>query len=427
MPLNYSVIEIFTNEEARCKGKALSDAIVEYIRGRKIAARCIVTRGVGGSFENGEVATQNILVLSFNMPLKVEIILPSPELDLVLPAIEEMVGEGIVAVREMKITAHRTYRRLLPRQFKVRDVMTAAPRKVTPDTALDDVAGLLLSSVFTGVPVVDEADRPIGVITQGDLVYRAGVPMRLGLLAASERDKVDEVLKSLTTRKAAEIMSSPAVSIGEDELAVEAVNLMIKKKLKRLPVVDRHGRLSGILSRLDIFRTIMRESPDWKAFQGKSIEVENVQLVGHIMRRDTHAVAPQAPVEEVIRIIDTNDIQRVAVVDEDRTFLGLISDRDLLNAFADVQASVWDYFVSKIPFTERGRRQLEAGEQLRTRTAADIMKKDLITVREDTTIDDAIALMTEKALKRLPVLDAEGKFKGMISRDAILRTGFGES
>jgi len=426
MPLKYSVIEIYSNEEARCAGKPLQDAIIEYIRGLKIAARCIITRGIGGSYENGDIATQNILVLSFNMPIKIEIVLPSPELTLVLPTIEKMVGEGVVALREMDIVAHKTYRRLLPREFKVRDIMTSSPKTATPTTTLDEVAKLLLSSIFSGLPVVDDSNHPVGVITQGDLVYRAGIPMRLGLLAASERGKLDAVLESLATRKAHEIMSSPAVSIEEDELATEAVNLMLMKKLKRLPVTDNDGKLVGIVSRLDIFRTIMKESPDWKAMRGRRIEVDNLRLVSDIMRRDTQAVSPETSVEEVMRIIDANDIQRVAVVDHDGVFLGMISDRDLLTMFYDYHPGIWDYFVSKIPFTERGRMQREVSEHLKARTAADVMKTDLFSVGEDATIDEAIKIMTEKALKRLPVLDSEGRFKGMISRDALLRTGFGQ-
>jgi len=53
------------------------------------------------------------------------------------------------------------------------------------------------------------------------------------------------------------------------------------------------------------------------------------------------------------------------------------------------------------------------------------MNTDIITVQETTDIDAAIAIMAEKGLKRLPVIDNEGKFKGMISRDSLLRTGFG--
>jgi len=427
MPLKYSVIEIYSNEEARCKGKPLPEAVLQYLRGLKIAARCIVMRGIEGGYENGEVATQNILVLSFNMPLKIEIVLPSAELDLVLPSLEEMVGEGIVAIREIELRSHQTRKRLLPRQIRVKDLMTASPSRVSPSTSLSEVTRLMLSSIFNGVPVVDNEDRPIGIITQEDLICRAKMPMRLGLLAESGRERVDTVLDSLQSGKAEEIMTRPVVFVEEDGFATEAVNLMIEKGLKRLPVLDKKGKLAGMLSRVDIFSAIMKASPDWKAFQKNRITVENLRLVSDIMRRDTNAVSPETSVEEIIRIIDSDDIQRVAVLEKDGTFLGLISDRDLLATFSDTHTGIWDYFVSIVPFTERGRQQKEVRELLRKKTAAEVMKTDLITVNEDTTLEEAIRLMTEKALKRIPVVDPDRKFKGMISRDEILRIGFRSS
>jgi CBS domain-containing protein len=111
-------------------------------------------------------------------------------------------------------------------------------------------------------------------------------------------------------------------------------------------------------------------------------------------------------------------------VDKEGYFLGLISDKDLLVAFSERHPGIWDYFVSKIPFTERSRRNKELREHLRAKTAAKVMNTDIVTVREDTSIDEAIRLMIERAIKRLPVVDTEGKFKGMISRDSLLRAGF---
>ena len=171
-------------------------------------------------------------------------------------------------------------------------------------------------------------------------------------------------------------MTRPAVTIEQDKWATDAVNLMLKKQVKRLPVVDAEGRLVGVLSRVDVFHTILRECPDWQAFQKQNIAVENLRFVSDIMRRDTSTVFPDTPVEEVIRLIDCNDIQRVCVVDREGHFLGLISDRDLLVAFSDRHPGIWDYFVSKIPFTEHAQLQ----EDLRAKTAGEVMNTDIVTV-----------------------------------------------
>jgi CBS domain-containing protein len=422
--LQYKVIEIFTSEEARRQGKPLYSAVVEYMKSLKIAARTIVTRGIEGSYESGEMATGRLEILSYNMPVRITIILPAADFDRVLSRVEEMVTDGIIAARDVEVISHKTRGRLMPRWTRVREIMTPNPKKVTTTTPLDEVAGLLLSSAFTGLPVVDEENRPVGVIAQGDLIYKGGMPMRLGLLAESEREKIGAVLEAMAMKRAKEVMTQPAITIGQDNLVTEAVDLMIKNGVKRLPVVDGTGKLVGILSRVDVFFTSMKECPDWAAFREQNILVEGMRHVSDIMRRDAHTVLPETPVEEVMHIIDCNDIQRVSVVDKEGHFLGLISDKDLLIAFSDRHPGIWDYFASKIPFTERGRRNKELREHLRARTASEVMNTDIVTVREDAPIEEAIRVMLDRAIKRLPVLDAEGRFKGMISRDSLLRVGF---
>lgn len=423
----YKKIEIFTSEEARWQGQPLYAAILQFVHDLKIAARCLVTRGIEGVYESGEMATGRLEVLSYNMPVRITIIVPAVESERILAQVEEMVTDGIVAVQDLQVISHKTRGILIPRQTRVRDIMTPTPQKVKLDTSLAEVARLLLSSTFTGLPVVDDINRPVGVISQGDLIYKAGMPMRLGLLAESDQQKVGAVLKALQPRQAQEVMTQSPVTIRQDSLVTEAVDLMLRKGVKRLPVIDAAGKLVGILSRVDVFRTSMRESPDWKAFQEQQIGVENLRTVADIMRRDTPTVLPDTPVDEVIRLIDRNDLQRVGVVDQAGHFLGLISDRDLLIAFSDRHPGIWDYFASKIPFTERGRRHKHLQRHLELKTAGEVMNSNIVTVQEDAPIDEAMRLMLERAIKRLPVVDAEGKYQGMVSRDSLLRAGFAAS
>ncbi len=124
-----------------------------------------------------------------------------------------------------------------------------------------------------------------------------------------------------------------------------------------------------------------------------------------------------------MRVIDSNDIQRVAVVGDDGKLLGLVSDHDLLRLFSGHKIGVWDRVASKLTFTDMGKRHKAVVDQARKRTAGEVMKSDLVTIREDAHIDEAIGLMTARQIKRLPVVDAEGRFKGMLSRDSLLRAG----
>jgi CBS domain-containing protein len=423
--LAYKAIEIITSERSRYHNKPLSDAVIHYIRELKIAARCMVTRGIAGCYESGETATQRLEILSLNLPVRIYIVLPAAQAGRVLQDLNAMLSDGIIVVNDLQVVVHRARNALFPPQLTVRDVMTAEPTRVAPSTALSEVARGLLSSIFTGVPVVDQQGRPLGVITQGDLIQKGGMPLRLGLLAESDQERCEAVMDKLAQRSAADAMSAPAVTIGEDRPLGEAVEVMLTRGVKRLPVVDRSGFLTGMLSRLDIFKTVMREAPDWKTFRDQEVEIAHLRTVADIVRRDSLTVASEAAIGDVIQAIDRNDLQRVAVIDATGKLLGLISDRDLLSFFKQTEEGIWSLLEKvKRPFkVDPCRSDLQ--QCLRETKARDVMRSDLITVSEEMLIEEAIRLMTEKALKRLPVVDPEGRFKGLISRDSLLRTGYG--
>ena len=424
--LNYKAIEIFTSEEARYRKKPVTDAVMQYIRDLRIAARCIVTRGIAGCYESGEVTTNRLEVLSFNLPIRIYIILPAFETERTLNGLNGMITDGIVVLHDLNVLSHRTRNSFFPRQLMVRDVMTADPQSVTAATPLSDVVRLLLSSIFSGVPVVDAHDRPVGVVTQGDLIKKGGLPLRLGLLAESDQNRLESVLNRLSSRNAGDVMTSPAVMIDELRPLTGAVDLMLRKGVKRLPVVDTDGRLSGMISRLDIFRTVMREGPDWSGFKAQEIEVAQLKYVADILQRDVHAVSPDTSLNDVIRVIDDNAVQRVAVIDDGEKLLGLISDRDLLRYFKPEQQGAWHLLTKlKDAFKQDSGGVEDLRQRLAETTAGEVMTTALITVDEALPIEKAIGLMIDKGLKRLPVIDGDGRFRGMISRDSLLRTGYG--
>lgn len=421
MSINYSVVEIFTNEASRYKSKPTYKTVIDYIRHSKTASRCIIMKGIEAYFENGEFVTQDILNISYNMPVKIEIVIPTAELDNILPVVDEMVSEGIVAVRNLDVHFYKLKKMIIPRHLRIKDIMTSSPETTTALTPLSDIVKLLLSSFFSGIPVIDSDNHPIGIITQSDLIFKANLPVKLSLLGKAEQDKLDKFIRTLDSRIAQEIMSAPVVTIEEDELAIEAIDLMIRKNVKRLVVVDQSGCISGILSRMDIFHGITRESPDWDSLKKEKIKLINVKYVSDIMRRDTFHVKPDTSIEEVIYLVDKNDLQCVAVVDEDEKLLGMIFDHDLLDVLSDHGVGLWEHFCSMISLKKSGKSYKRYLDKVQDKTAREVMKTDLIKVLEETEIDEAIFLITKRKIKRLPVVSKDGKFKGIINRESLLR------
>ena len=419
----YSVITIYTSDEAQRDGKPLYSEIIREVQKARIAARCMVSRGFAGCYENGDIVSPHIEILSYNTPLKIEIVLPSAECGALLPAIEGMVPEGIVLVDEMRLGLHRVRKRLIPLHIMVRDVMTSGPVTVVPETPVAEIIRTLLSSDFNSLPVIDGDTRPLGIITQGDLVERAGMPVRLGLLAEMERHAMEPYLDSIKEKKAGEIMSSPVITVPENLPLGQAVDIMLGRSLKRLPVTGTDGRLAGILSRIDVFRTISDESPDWEGMRARNISLADVRYVRDVARMDIGTVHPDTPIDDVIRLITAGNLPLVAVVNNRGGFLGLIRDRDLLGAFAAHRAGIWDYVAARIPFADVSKKHRELIEQTAMKNASQVMKRDIPTVGEETTIAEAIKIMSGRGIKRLPVVDGTGTFRGMVSRDSILRAG----
>ncbi|GAB4244146.1 MAG: hypothetical protein Kow00122_00420 [Thermoleophilia bacterium] len=114
MSLEYKVIEVFTREGERWRHIPLNEAVLRLIRDRKLAARVLVLRAVGGAFEGGETVSQRVVDRAGDRPLKIEILLPAEELGEVLSALNEMVRDGVIAVRDSSVVLHPTRRRPLP-------------------------------------------------------------------------------------------------------------------------------------------------------------------------------------------------------------------------------------------------------------------------------------------------------------------------
>lgn len=299
--------------------------------------------------------------------------------------------------------------------------MTPQPLSLGPNAPLGLALELLLSHDFTGLPVVDAQGRPLGLITDGDLVYRADIPLRVRLMARFSPHEVAALKANLSGRTVAEIMTAPAVSVGEQQYLGKAVALMMQKGLRRLPVVNDGGRLVGILSRRDIFQAMGQEAPHLASLAGQGVALAPSPRASQVMLTGTPTAATDTPLEQVIRLLGNSAVERVAVLDEKDRLLGLISDQALLGAFAEPKAGLWDLLMTKLSPSGTDRRQQELLSHYQQTRAEQVMQRDFVSVGPDTPLEEAASLMTQQRLKRLPVLDGQGRFLGMLSREALLR------
>jgi len=148
------------------------------------------------------------------------------------------------------------------------------------------MAAMLGSSRVSGFPVIDQAGKVIGVVSETDMLIkeadRASHPeVFTGLRRSRDHQKAAGVT-------AAELMTSPPVTIGPDEPVQHAAFLMYDRAVERLPVVDEAGHLVGIVSQVDVLsifsrpdEEIRREVTDRVIRQGFRIDPERLKVTVH--------------------------------------------------------------------------------------------------------------------------------------------------
>ena len=138
-----------------------------------------------------------------------------------------------------------------------KNIMNTTVFTVTPETSVTDIAKVMLERHISGVPVVDEHNRLLGIVSQGDLMRRSDTetdwrPSWWLSLFRSTESAAQTFIKTHGTH-AAEVMTRSVVTVTSETPVSEIARLLEKNRIKRVPVVD-DGKLVGIVSRGDLLR-----------------------------------------------------------------------------------------------------------------------------------------------------------------------------
>ena len=151
--------------------------------------------------------------------------------------------------------------------MRAMDVMTTPVITVTSDTTVQDLAKQLSEKGISGVPVVEDGDRIVGVVSEGDLLHRTetGTERRLqrrrswwlDSLAAEEEAARDYVKEH--GRRVRDIMSTEVITVPDTADLADVAMLLETKRIKRVPVTH-DGKLVGIISRANLVRALATTS-----------------------------------------------------------------------------------------------------------------------------------------------------------------------
>lgn len=175
----------------------------------------------------------------------------------ILEAMQEIQGYLDITPGDFKDLYLRAFahaRRRLFQARKIEEVMTTQVLTVRRDELLAQAAAALAARGVSGAPVVDEAGRVVGVISEKDFLglMQGGAQGSLMALVAGCLGGGGCLVGHLRDKTAGDIMTAPAISLGPETSVAEAAELFAARGVNRAPVVDGQGLLLGIVTRGDL-------------------------------------------------------------------------------------------------------------------------------------------------------------------------------
>ena len=152
--------------------------------------------------------------------------------------------------------------------MRAHQIMTHEVITVTPDTTVNDAAAKMLDNHISGLPVVDDTGKLVGIVSDGDFMRRSEIGTQrkrarwLQFLVGPGKEATEFVRAS--GRRVADVMTPDPVTASEDTTLDSLVETMEKHNIKRVPIVQ-FGRITGIVTRTNLLRAVAqlaREVPD---------------------------------------------------------------------------------------------------------------------------------------------------------------------
>jgi CBS domain-containing protein len=432
------VLTIYLGESDQWQGKPTYVAIVQFLRGQRCAGATVL-RAIAGYGAGSRLHEQGAGRWSSDAPVVIQVIDQPGRLRRLLPRLQEMVGGGLITLHEVEVHKYTHARsRGLPINLPITQVMETEVTTVHLDTPVATIINLLMDAPFRALPVVDEQRHLQGIISTGDLIRADLLPVRRGVartalgLDSQTAETIANPLARASNLQAQDVMNRQVRSISRDALLSEAARIMVETGLKRLPVVGPDQTLLGMLSRSDMLQVIItsplmsaqassRTQPLTQTKPLANMPVQQQPVVAY-MQTEVATVDEQALLADVIDALILSSTKRIVVVDAQRHVRGIISDIDILTRLQEeVRPGIVRLFISwargKPGHLPTGALHTSTGK---ARVAADVMNRDVVTVVESETVQQALERMMATGRKILPVVDVQEHLQGVIGRSDLL-------
>ena len=247
---------------------------------------------------------------------------------------------------------------------RIRQIISRQVISVTPETPVKEAIACMARARISCL-IVAEKKRPLGIFTERDLV------------------RLVNQMVSFGSRPIRELMTSPVVTISGNLNINEAYSLMLTNKIRHHVVVYQSGRILGLLTQSDLIKHLGHEY---------FVELRKIE---QIMTTGVMTVASNAPICEALGIMAGPRISCVVVADHCIP-LGIVTERDAVRLVAE-------------------------GVDLGTVPVSMAMSHPVLTVTTGTTVYEADLVMKRENIRRVVVVNEEGKIEGIVTQSDVTK------
>ncbi|MEW6182062.1 MAG: CBS domain-containing protein [Bacillota bacterium] len=145
-----------------------------------------------------------------------------------------------------------------------------------------------------------------------------------------------------------------------------------------------------------------------------------------LMTTNIITVNPDDDVEKAARLLLDHHISGLPVVDGKGNVVGIISEADLVLQTSEIKGPAYTLFMGGIIYLENPKRFEEDLKRMAAQKVGDLMSRNVYTVGPDDPSEKAAAVMVEKSVNRVPVIDEDGRLVGIITRQDLIRASIAE-
>jgi len=150
-------------------------------------------------------------------------------------------------------------------ELLAKDIMTKKVVTIDKDATVAELAKLLIKHKISGVPIVNEKKELIGIVSEADIIIKMATlpfPISFSFAFLDSYESYTKSTKEYMETRVEEIMSRHVKIAREDMPLSKVVNIMINNNINRIPVVDNNNKLSGIITRADIIKSMIKEEQE---------------------------------------------------------------------------------------------------------------------------------------------------------------------